>query len=171
MLAGRPHSPKRDLRSTIEAARIVLDPTLQPSRFFQRLLPLYSSRGSIPTLSMGPRDRWRNWNGSSAGFGRAGQTRIVIRADSGFCRDDFAPLINVDYVMGLAKNDRLKSEIAEAMRPKQSRHRRGCSRISATGATVGPRTGRQGSARIVVTSLSQRLARLLLCSGATWRTA
>ena len=24
-------------------------------------------------ISMGPRDRWRNWNGSSAGFGRAGR--------------------------------------------------------------------------------------------------
>ena len=39
-----------------------------------------SSRGSIccapgcgVPISMGPRDRWRNWNGSSAGFGRAGQ--------------------------------------------------------------------------------------------------
>ena len=39
-----------------------------------------SSRGSIccapgcgVPISMGPRDRWRNWNGSSAGFGRAGR--------------------------------------------------------------------------------------------------
>ena len=44
--------------------------------------------------------------------------RIVIRADSGFCRDDLLRWCedhHVDYVMGLANNDRLKSESAEAM--------------------------------------------------------
>ena len=46
------------------------------------------------------------------------EVSIVIRADSGFCRDDllrWCEDYHVDYVMGLANNDRLKSESAEAM--------------------------------------------------------
>ena len=58
----------------------------QEGRFFHGYyrhycyLPLYIFSGSIccapgcgVPISMGPRDRWRNWNGSSAGFGRAGR--------------------------------------------------------------------------------------------------
>ena len=43
---------------------------------------------------------------------------IVIRADSGFCRDELLGWCedhHLDYVIGLAKNDRLKREIAEQM--------------------------------------------------------
>jgi hypothetical protein len=43
---------------------------------------------------------------------------IIIRADSGFCRDDllgWCEAHHVDYVIGLAKNERLKREIAEQM--------------------------------------------------------
>ncbi len=43
---------------------------------------------------------------------------IIIRADSGFCRDallDWCETHQIDYVMGLAKNDRLKREIADQM--------------------------------------------------------
>ncbi len=46
------------------------------------------------------------------------EVSIIIRADSGFCRDDlllWCEENNVDYVIGLAKNDRLKGEIAEEM--------------------------------------------------------
>ena len=46
------------------------------------------------------------------------EVSIIIRADSGFCRDALLCWCedhHVDYVMGLAKNDRLKSEIAEEM--------------------------------------------------------
>ena len=95
-----------------------------------------SSRGSIccapgcgVPISMGPRDRWRNWNGSSAGFGRARpEVSIVIRADSGFCRDDLLRWCedhHVDYVMGLANNDRLKSERRsdDSGRSRVQRHR------------------------------------------------
>jgi len=42
--------------------------------------------------------------------------KIVIRADSGFCRDDLMTWCEnnqIDYVLGLAKNERLKKEIAE----------------------------------------------------------
>src|SRR5262245_6371191 len=42
--------------------------------------------------------------------------KITIRADSGFCRDDLMTWCEnneIDYVLGLAKNERLKKEIAE----------------------------------------------------------
>ena len=43
---------------------------------------------------------------------------IIVRADSGFCRDELLGWCadhQVDYVVGLAKNSRLKREIAEQM--------------------------------------------------------
>ncbi len=51
------------------------------------------------------------------------QTRIVIRGDSGFCREhimNWCELNNVDYVLGLAKNQRLKREIAAELEQAQS---------------------------------------------------
>jgi hypothetical protein len=54
-------------------------------------------------------------------------TRIVVRADSGFCRERimaWCELNNVDYVLGLAKNQRLKREIsAELERAKALFHK------------------------------------------------
>ena len=44
--------------------------------------------------------------------------RIIIRADSGFCREHimfWCEQNDVDYVLGLAKNERLKKEIAEEL--------------------------------------------------------
>lgn len=46
------------------------------------------------------------------------QTRIIVRGDSGFCREDlmgWCEAHGVDYVLGLAKNSRLKAIIAEEM--------------------------------------------------------
>ena len=43
---------------------------------------------------------------------------ILIRADSGFCREEimaWCEANEVDYVLGLAKNDRLKQEIADEL--------------------------------------------------------
>ena len=43
------------------------------------------------------------------------QVKIIIRADSGFCREDLMSWCEkngVDYVLGLAKNERLKKELA-----------------------------------------------------------
>ena len=43
------------------------------------------------------------------------QTRIIVRGDSGFCRDElmaWCEAHGVDYVLGLAKNSRLKTAIA-----------------------------------------------------------
>ena len=44
--------------------------------------------------------------------------RIIIRGDSGFCRElimSWCELNDVDYVLGLAKNERLKKEIVDQM--------------------------------------------------------
>ncbi len=46
------------------------------------------------------------------------QTRIIVRGDSGFCRDDlmtWCEAHDVDYVLGLAKNSRLQTAIASEM--------------------------------------------------------
>lgn len=50
--------------------------------------------------------------------GRWPDVRIIIRADSGFCREpimSWSEQNGVDYVLGLAKNERLKKEIVEQM--------------------------------------------------------
>ena len=46
------------------------------------------------------------------------ETRIIVRGDSGFCRDDlmsWCEAHEVDYVVGMAKNSRLKTIIASEM--------------------------------------------------------
>lgn len=46
------------------------------------------------------------------------EVRIIIRGDSGFCREDIMAWCeghNVDYIFGLAKNSRLREEIAEEL--------------------------------------------------------
>src|SRR6266702_2416323 len=46
------------------------------------------------------------------------QVRIVVRGDSGFCREEllaWCEAEGVDYLLGLAKNERLKAEIAKEM--------------------------------------------------------
>jgi DDE family transposase len=46
------------------------------------------------------------------------QTRIIVRGDSGFCRDDlliWCEAHDVDYVLGLAQNSRMKTAIAAEM--------------------------------------------------------
>jgi hypothetical protein len=49
--------------------------------------------------------------------------KIIIRADSGFCRNDLMAWCDenhVEYVLGLAKNERLKKEIAEEMKQAEA---------------------------------------------------
>lgn len=53
--------------------------------------------------------------------------RIIIRADSGFCREEIMawcenPLNRVDYVLGLAKNERLKKKATKAMKKARRRY-------------------------------------------------
>jgi hypothetical protein len=51
--------------------------------------------------------------------------RIIIRADSGFCRERimfWCEQNDVDYILGLAKNERLKREIAEELKQAKELH-------------------------------------------------
>ena len=46
------------------------------------------------------------------------ETRIIVRGDAGFCRDDlltWCEAHDIDYVVGIAKNSRLKTAIADEM--------------------------------------------------------
>jgi len=55
------------------------------------------------------------------------KVRIVLRADSGFCRQELMAWCEthaVDYVFGFARNQRLRRKIARAMREARQEHRR-----------------------------------------------
>jgi hypothetical protein len=53
------------------------------------------------------------------------EVRIVVRGDSGFCRDNimsWCEARKVDYVLGFAKNERLKAIIAEELQRAQQQY-------------------------------------------------
>ena len=53
------------------------------------------------------------------------QVQIILRADSGFCREDLMAWCEsqrVDYVFGLARNERLEAEIAALLAQAQNQH-------------------------------------------------
>lgn len=53
------------------------------------------------------------------------KTQIIVRGDSGFCREDlmlWCETNGVDYVLGLPKNSRLKTILAEAMAQAKSQY-------------------------------------------------
>lgn len=53
------------------------------------------------------------------------QTRLIVRGDSGFCRGDlmaWCEAHHVDYVLGLAKNSRLKAILAEELAQAKSQY-------------------------------------------------
>jgi len=53
------------------------------------------------------------------------QVRIIVRGDSGFCREElmaWCEANQVDYVLGLAKNDRLRAEIATELAQAAEQH-------------------------------------------------
>lgn len=55
------------------------------------------------------------------------ETQIILRADSGFCRDElmsWCETNGVDYVFGFARNDRLRARIEDAMRQARAEHER-----------------------------------------------
>ena len=55
------------------------------------------------------------------------QTRIILRADSGFCREELMSWCEqhgVDYVLGFARNQRLRRRIAGPMRAAKQAYRR-----------------------------------------------
>jgi len=54
------------------------------------------------------------------------QVRILVRGDSGFCREElmaWCETEGVDYLLGLAKNDRLKAAIQDPMKQAEALHR------------------------------------------------
>ena len=54
------------------------------------------------------------------------KVRVVVRGDSGFCREPimrWCECNDVDYVLGLARNERLVGRIEKALRKSHSRHR------------------------------------------------
>lgn len=54
------------------------------------------------------------------------QVRILVRGDSGFCREElmaWCEAESVDYLLGLAKNDRLQAAIQDAMQQAEVLHR------------------------------------------------
>ena len=58
---------------------------------------------------------------------RWSKTQIILRADSGFCRDElmsWCETNGVDYVFGFARNDRLRARIEDAMRQARAEHER-----------------------------------------------
>jgi hypothetical protein len=55
------------------------------------------------------------------------KVRIILRADSGFCREElmaWCESYRVDYVFGFARNERLRRKIAGAMREAKREHQR-----------------------------------------------
>jgi hypothetical protein len=59
--------------------------------------------------------------------GRWPKVRILLRADSGFCRDElmaWCEANNIHYVFGLAKNDRLNAEIKDELERAEAESRR-----------------------------------------------
>src|SRR5262249_8776925 len=55
------------------------------------------------------------------------KVRIILRADSGFCREELMAWCEqngVDYVFGLARNSRLQRKIARAMREAKQEHQK-----------------------------------------------
>jgi len=53
------------------------------------------------------------------------EVQIILRADSGFCREElmaWCEAQHVDYVFGLARNERLEADIADLMAQAQSEH-------------------------------------------------
>src|SRR5215831_18556283 len=55
------------------------------------------------------------------------KVRIILRADSGFCRQELMAWCEqnrVDFVLGLARNSRLQRKIAPAMREAKQEHQR-----------------------------------------------
>ena len=51
--------------------------------------------------------------------------RVIVRGDSGFCRDaimHWCKRNGVDYVLGLARNERLVRRIGKALRKSRYRH-------------------------------------------------
>jgi hypothetical protein len=75
-----------------------------------------ASAGSVAEVERIVRQIRRRWP----------QVRIILRADSGFCREELMAWCEdhrVDYVFGFARNQRLRRKIAAPMRQARQEHR------------------------------------------------
>ena len=114
------------------------------------------------------------------------EVRIIVRGDSGFCRDELMSCCEekgVDYVLGLVRNERLREMIAEQMAAERQQRtgkparvftefeyqtRRSCSRARRVVAKAEQLAGKENP-RYVVTSLdaesgpAQQLYEQLYC--------
>lgn len=75
-----------------------------------------ASAGSVEEVERIVRQIRRQWP----------QVRIILRADSAFCREELMAWCakhRVDYVFGLARNSRLRRKIARALREAKQEHR------------------------------------------------
>ncbi len=76
-----------------------------------------ASAGSVEEVARIVRQIRRRWP----------RVRIVLRADSGFCREElmvWCETHGADYVLGLARNSRLRRQIVSEMRQAKQEHRR-----------------------------------------------
>ena len=56
---------------------------------------------------------------------RWSDVKIIVRADSGFCRDDFMSWCeanDIKYILGLARNNRLVKKLKKALRKAKKNH-------------------------------------------------
>ena len=116
----------------------------QEARFFHGYyghycyLPLYIFCGDhLLSARLQPRGIWRaRQDRESAGSRARGPAdspparpgvRIVLRGDSGFCREELLAWCEnsaVDYVFGFARNERLRRKIARSLRQAKREHER-----------------------------------------------
>jgi hypothetical protein len=76
-----------------------------------------ASAGSLEEIQRIIRQLRRSWP----------KTRILLRADSGFCREELMAWCEqhqVDYLFGLARNERLREHIAPQLQQAEQQHRR-----------------------------------------------
>jgi len=76
-----------------------------------------ASAGSLPEVERIVQQIRRRWPG----------VRIVLRGDSGFCREELLAWCEnsaVDYVFGFARNERLRRKIARSLRQAKREHER-----------------------------------------------
>ena len=75
--------------------------------------------------------------------------RIVVRGDSGFCREElmvWCEANRVEYLLGLAKNERLKAEIAQEMGAAKAQYQE-TGRAAGYSKSSSTRHGRAGAVR------------------------
>lgn len=87
--------------------------------------------------------------------------KIIVRGDSGFCREELMKWCEdngIDYVLGLAKNERLKSKISKQMQHARRRYLR-CGKASRTFRNFSYRTLKSWSKKRRVVGKAEYLSK------------